>query len=129
MELGLVAVTHGYFHFAVGLSFRLRSDFARLCLRPTQVGSTDIRALIASSKVNGWRETGFAFGIKPPVMASAIECFAHHTSTERARPAKDTDIQVSATRLPKAMRPFLPLITQSLAEHVRVGVRIGRAQE
>lgn len=32
-----------------------------------------MRALIASSKFNGWNDTGFAFGIIPPQKASGTD--------------------------------------------------------
>lgn len=42
-------------------------------------------ALIASSKLNGWSEMGFAFGISPP-MANAFEHSSPRTSSEPALP-------------------------------------------
>lgn len=43
-------------------------------------------AVIASSKLNGQRETGFAFGIQPP-MANGVEHSSPHISSEHAVPA------------------------------------------
>jgi len=43
-------------------------------------------ALIASSKLNGWSETGFAFGIVPPGAAQAARSW-DDTSSENALPA------------------------------------------
>ena len=48
--------------------FRLR----RLGVRPTLSGSTEMRALRASSKFNGCNDTGLAFGILPHKKASGI---------------------------------------------------------
>ena len=44
-------------------------------------------ALIASSKVSGWSETGFAFGITDLQMASAIAHSSLHISSENASAA------------------------------------------
>ena len=43
-------------------------------------------AVIASSKLSGQSETGFAFGIQPP-RANGVEHFSPHTSSEHALPA------------------------------------------
>lgn len=44
----------------------------RLGVRPTRSGLTEMRALTASLKLNGCRDTGFAFGISHPQKASDI---------------------------------------------------------
>lgn len=51
------------------------------------VGSARMIAVIASSKLNGQSETGLAFGINPPVMASVVEHSSPDTSSEHAVPA------------------------------------------
>lgn len=49
----------------------------------------DISAFIASSNDKGWSETGFAFGISPP-MASVVEHSSLHNSSEPALPVANS---------------------------------------
>lgn len=48
---------------------------------------TPMIAPIASSKLNGWSETGFAFGMMAPPMVNATASPSVHTSSEHASPA------------------------------------------
>src|SRR5690349_5347123 len=72
LECGSSMVQQHYF-FLVGISrFRSLSGLRRLGVVLARSGLTLIMALIASSKLNGCREIGFAFGIENPLMASLI---------------------------------------------------------
>ncbi len=57
----------------LGRPYCRRLGFRCLEVRPMLSGSTEMRALRTSSNFNGCKDTGFAFGIFIPQMASDID--------------------------------------------------------
>ena len=75
----IIRETNDYLGLDFGFFLVFWSGFVVVC------GLALRSASMASSKLNGQRETGFAFGIQPP-MVSGVEHSWPHTSSEPAVP-------------------------------------------
>ncbi len=65
--------------------------FLVLDLALVRAGFARMSAVMASSKLNGWSETGFAFGIGPP-MANVVAHSSLRTSSEPALPVANSAV-------------------------------------
>jgi hypothetical protein len=86
-NLALMEQENDYFLRCFCLATRFLFSFCRLDSSPTFSGSTRMSALMASSKLNGWSETGFAFGIEGPPLANAFAHSLADISSEHASAA------------------------------------------
>src|SRR5688572_17200064 len=98
-------------------------------------GSTEMRRLIASSKVNGCNETGFAFGMTSPSMATPTECSSESGLTEndvRAASSASCDHVTEYRGILSVVMPigkFIQVERQILLAHVVIRTHDATLQE